>query len=897
MKYLNDNALNYLISKIDKVKHFWNNEERGTYKDTSNKESLDVLFKSNDAKPAKNNTIIARSLMVGKGDNQVLDVRNNSIKIFRNQGINYTGITDNPIIKIDPSHTYDTIDINRSVYIHPSNKLHIGSDNILEEDGMNAEKHLGLKFLNRYTNTVNNKTYQSGMILNNRTHENNTYLFLSPQMYYNSSYSWNRSAVISMKYPYNEEYSTHSGEIALYTKMGSDSDCFLEMNVGNGDNTTLRAGGYLQLVSDGRIFIGSGANDNSGSITIGNSKRFFVENAGVTRFQHNDIYITHNIDNFYINSSYAIFSSNTRVNIYGDLYVGTYNNINTAIHTNNLYLKNKIDQGYTNTEINNWIDEGLLSNLYDIKTNIDYIEDDTQSSITVEGNLVHIEDAAPINVESCITTLEPIQDLHGYSKPWVGGANKNILKNGETSPISNKGFTATMNSDGSWDIGGGNTESFFSTIYSNLPINFPAGTYTFSTSCSSEAVINELQVWIYTKIDGAEDATATRLAIPANVTFTASSSFSITNIAFWHDNANKSFSGKVFMQLEQASSPTAWTPYSNICPINGHTGVELTRTGKNLLDDEFESGKIDWFTGQNASDASYIRSKNYSPIKGGLTYYFSIKNGSTDGGEGNIFWYDADKNFISATYATNVYPSTLTKIAPDNAAYVRVSPYASYGATYNNDIGINYPATATSYAPYQSSTHSITFPQSATPVYGCEVDWTNGVLKVTKVRYTFKNSDGWIMAGTKSWGTACVDNDIKPNVDNSTVSDIQCDIFSASSPNGVWLGTNNNTISITTSSNVHRIRIYNADLVDKTASEVAEFMTGKTIVYPLATPIEIPLTPEVITLLQGENNIYTDSGTTTLTYQPNNMVGELKGQIQDLQEQINILITQLNNLS
>ena len=44
-----------------------------------------------------------------------------------------------------------------------------------------------------------------------------------------------------------------------------------------------------------------------------------------------------------------------------------------------------------------------------------------------------------------------------------------------------------------------------------------------------------------------------------------------------------SVSGTVKPQLESGSSATAFAPYSNICPITGHTGANVVRTGKNLF--------------------------------------------------------------------------------------------------------------------------------------------------------------------------------------------------------------------------------------------------------------------------------------------------------------------------
>lgn len=510
---------------------------------------------------------------------------------------------------------------------------------------------------------------------------------------------------------------------------------------------------------------------------------------------------------------------------------------------------------------------------------IDDIIDDMTVTKTASGNLIHITDAAALPAEECVTTLEPVQDLHGYDKPWPAGGNKNILKDGETSPISAKGFTATMNSDGSWNIGGGTTDSFFSTIYSNLPINFPAGTYTFSVSCSSDAVINGLQVWIYTMIDGAGIATATRLAIPASVTFTASSSFSITNVAFWHDGTNKSFSGKVFMQLEEASSPTAWTPYSNECPINGHTGVELTRTGKNLLPNNATSTTVDGVQFV-VSDDGRITATGTSTGWTGL----SIGTCTLEAGTWYLRSYvetDYAKCYLEAvgggsTYNTYANPSK--QIVLSKTTTLTVELYVPSGQTVSNVTcsPMIYKADGSipTYEPYTPETHTITFPQAQSPVYGCEVDWVNGVLRVTEVN---------VDLGTLTWAQNSTPYGYRYYADTNPIG-LQCDTSHNLAICSIYplLNAGETATSKTgfTISADAKIFIHDGVIQDESAETFAQRLSGQTICYPLATPLEIALTPEVITLLKGENNIWLDAGTfEKFEYYPDSTIGEQIGEL------------------
>ena len=75
---------------------------------------------------------------------------------------------------------------------------------------------------------------------------------------------------------------------------------------------------------------------------------------------------------------------------------------------------------------------------------LDTLEDEIIVTKTISGDFLHITDAAAYPAEECITTLEPVQDLHGYSKPWPGGGGKNLL------PMTVEGLKA-INTTGVWN--------------------------------------------------------------------------------------------------------------------------------------------------------------------------------------------------------------------------------------------------------------------------------------------------------------------------------------------------------------------------------------------------------------------------------------------------------------
>ena len=76
--------------------------------------------------------------------------------------------------------------------------------------------------------------------------------------------------------------------------------------------------------------------------------------------------------------------------------------------------------GLSATKVQGAIDE--------VNSNFTSLEDWTDADTkTVTGNPITITDAANLNAKALSMSVDPIQDLHGYDKPWVGGAGKNKL--------------------------------------------------------------------------------------------------------------------------------------------------------------------------------------------------------------------------------------------------------------------------------------------------------------------------------------------------------------------------------------------------------------------------------------------------------------------------------------
>ena len=122
----------------------------------------------------------------------------------------------------------------------------------------------------------------------------------------------------------------------------------------------------------------------------------------------------------------------------------------------------------------------------------------------------------------------------------------------------------------------------------------------------------------------------------------------------------------------------------------------LKTVGFNQWDEQWESGKLDYNTGEVMPDANYIRAKNFTRVLPNTAYYVCWGAAST----GYVLFYDESKKFISSAYA---YAFT----TPANCAYIKLRIPSSYGTTYKNDICLNLSHTGYRngvYEPYETST-------------------------------------------------------------------------------------------------------------------------------------------------------------------------------------------------
>ena len=155
--------------------------------------------------------------------------------------------------------------------------------------------------------------------------------------------------------------------------------------------------------------------------------------------------------------------------------------------------------------------------------------------------------------------------------------------------------------------------------------------------------------------------------------------------------------------------------------------------------------------------------------------------------------------------------------------------------------------------PYKGNTYTITFPSEAGTVYGGTVDVVSGVLTVDRAMVDMGTLPLWTFSASANRASTNVGD-----VFQKTAWGTHIGLCSSYVEGRIG---NNSGDSV-------GFGFYNTELYVRdprfssgtTGEDVQALLSGVQLVYELATPTTIQLTPTIIKSLQGENNFFADSG-------------------------------------
>ena len=297
-------------------------------------------------------------------------------------------------------------------------------------------------------------------------------------------------------------------------------------------------------------------------------------------------------------------------------------------------------------------------------------------------------------------------------------------------------------------------------------------------------------------------------------------------------------------------------------PINGYTEANITRCGVNLFN------KVNVISAYCDYSSKLVYNNDFKsvvvPLKNGVQYTFSQsllgvfdRFAVCDSLEDSTTIYDPISPNITGLYAGTI-PFTFTNSA--NKKYLICSVWRNTDTYTFDEIAstcqLELGSTATSYTPYNGQTYAIAFGQT---VYGGVLDVTRGKLHVTwgicdlaDYNYTYNSTHGafytYGLIGTIKAGTA-----------NILCTHYKTNIVGVNA-------MNNYEISTVNSFNTGNVIIKDSDYTDAATFKTALGTMGAKLAYELATPFDIDLTPEVISAIVGENNVFADCGDIAVEY-------------------------------
>ena len=491
---------------------------------------------------------------------------------------------------------------------------------------------------------------------------------------------------------------------------------------------------------------------------------------------------------------------------------------------------------------------------------------------TASGSIAHFEDGSDANAKSVIAHIEPVQDLHGYDSPWPAGGGKNLIDYLSCTGVgARNGTESKYNNNTSIS---GNILTITQTYTSNggilKGIQHPSIAEGTSFTVSFEAKCTGTTITVgYGAYGGGGTNHISNVTVIqetwTNITKTFTAQGGDIGI-FIQATADGTSLDVRNLQLELGSTATSYAPYSNICPISGFTGMNVVRTGKNLLNPStyaFQTKIQNGLTYTVQSDGT-IHVTGTATATGGPTLcdYFELPNGTYS-------WLNETGNHIRCAYRKRDKASGSTgalnnPFTVDGSFEIYINIYCDLSTgsyDYYLHPQIELASTATPYEPYTGSTLPITFPSEAGTVYGGYVDVTNGKLVVDRAMVIIDSSwDTAISSTGETVTVAMYNNAYLPGIASKALP--VSNRFSTNIASGqigrMVYGAPNFYLAVPTS------ELTSVDV----AGLKSWFSSHEThVCYKLATPITYDITPIQIATLLGVNNVWNDAnGDTDVEY-------------------------------
>ena len=352
------------------------------------------------------------------------------------------------------------------------------------------------------------------------------------------------------------------------------------------------------------------------------------------------------------------------------------------------------------------------------------------------------------------------------------------------------------------------------------------------------------------------------------------------SVASFPDGANDIPLKSLVVDINPVQDTSSGDPSpTNICPISGWTGCNVAASGKNVFGGnalkESVLANIPNATSGTDANGDYVsftpsnanNKELFTALKPNTQYTLIMrlaKNNTTTSTNIQVKYTDNTYTALARIGVSENTPETVVLTTPAGKSIKSVSGIWQSGTTYlyYDQCGVfEGVLTADDFEPYNGQTIPIDWQTEAGTVYGGKLDVLSGVLTVDRAMVTLDEDD---IANVTVEGQRCRVFVVSGKI--SIFDSYRDGVCNKAVVKTSWGGVTGDTSAIAINLPTSNQFVVNSAL-GTTLQEIKDFVgTGLQICTYIATPIEIQLTPNEVNSLYGQNNIWSDTGDSSVEY-------------------------------
>lgn len=241
------------------------------------------------------------------------------------------------------------------------------------------------------------------------------------------------------------------------------------------------------------------------------------------------------------------------------------------------------------------------------------------NTTNASGALVSVTDSEALPLSKLNARIRATQDLHGYDKPWAGGAGKNKADNTQWNLNSTMSLNNGVFSNAITDA----REYFRMQVlaYNGSTLVTGTGYINIETTGKASGTININAECTKIRIKHNGSTSDIYMDYP----WTTQGTFTISFDVIGYNPSTVGGLSFNNVMIEAGSTATTYEPYSNICPIVGYNTVnvfiannttETTPSVVTSLGSTYYGGTLNVLTGELSVNYGYIASYNGETLTG-----------------------------------------------------------------------------------------------------------------------------------------------------------------------------------------------------------------------------------------------------------------------------------------